>query len=314
MDENKTLIEEQFESQNKKTFKPKVGFDEKNYLNLQLKPGEKKKEVRIRILPFRNDEEYFQSFDNFKAFFVIYAHSLKVSKEISKSGYKSFICHNDANIKDNYDGCPLCEKSKEIYAKANNSQIEAEKKALLSEGSKFKAKKMYIVRVIERGHEDEGVKFWRFNAHVGGDGFFDRLEELYTIRNSESMKATGKRYNIFDLKQGRDIIITLKYDEEKQKTVVSASSITDAGFPTPVADTDEQIMEWVNDEKLWSDMYATKSNDYLEIIANGGIPVFNTKKNCWVDKNIKDDDEKDEEETNEQEVVTTEDVEKDLPF
>ena len=314
MDENKTLIEEQFESQNKKTFKQKADFNEKNYLNLQLKPGENKKEVRIRILPFRNDEEYFQGFDNFKAFFVIYAHSLKVSKEISKSGYKSFICHNDANIKDNYDGCPLCEKSKEFYAKANKSAIDAEKKALASEGSRFKAKKMYIVRVIERGHEDEGVKFWRFNAHVGGDGFFDRLAELYTIRNAESVKATGERYNIFDLKKGRDIIISLKYDEEKQKTVVSASSITDAGFPTPLADSDEQIMAWVNDEKLWSDMYATKSNEYLEIIANGGIPVFNTEKNRWVDKNKKDDEDGEAEKEKEEEVVTTEDVEKDLPF
>lgn len=258
----------------------KTNFDEKNYLNLKLDDSENKRDVKIRLLPFSASPEHFNGFDDFDPFFTILAHSLKVNKEISRSGFKSFICHNDKNIGGDYDGCPLCEKSKEFYKKANECQNELEKKAFIKAGGQYKAKEMYIVRVIERGHEEDGVKFWRFAAHTDGSGFYDKLMEKYKIRDAESVEATGEKYNIFDLKNGRDIIITIKRGADDKLSY----DITEAGFPSPIAKTDEQIMEWVNDEKVWSDMYATKNNDYLQLIADGEIPVFDQNKKKYVSK------------------------------
>lgn len=322
MSDEKLLIEEQFEDENKKKeYKPKFEFNEKNYFNEKLKKGEKKKETKIRILPINGSDEYFKDFGNFKAFFVTHIHSLKVDKEISQSGFKKFVCLNDEHLEGSYSHCPLCEKSKEYYNKANNAETEPEKKALRKMGSEYKAKKTYIVRVIVRGQEDEGVKFWRFNAHSDGKGIFDLLKVLYEIRNKESIEATGEKYNIFDLKNGKDIIVTSIYDEDTDRTSVS---ITDAGFSTPLSKDEEQMMQWINDEKTWTDVYAIKTLDYMQIIADGEIPVYNKDKKHWVAKNSSEEDDKKEETSEEKSkpdkvekpVVETnnEEIGDDLPF
>jgi len=261
----------------KTSFKPRVEFNEKNYLNLRVEPGKNEKIVTVRILPV--------SATDGRAFFTINTHSLKVSPEISKSGFKSFICLNDENLTEGKDHaeCPLCAKSKELYKLADACTDDIEKKALVKEAGQYKAKRTFIVRVIDRAHEDEGVKFWRFNEHRNGDGFYDQLMNLYTIRNNEAVNAGIEGgFNIFDLKHGKDIVITLKYDAVNKKTV---SSITDAGFATPLAKTDEQIAEWVNDQKTWRDIYASKSHGYLQIVADGGIPYYDKESSSWKAKN-----------------------------
>ena len=43
-------------------------------------------------------------------------------------------------------------------------------------------------------------------------------------------------------------------------------------------------MSWIQDEKKWYDVYTVKSYDYMVIIAQGGIPVFNKELNKYVDK------------------------------
>jgi hypothetical protein len=282
MEDERLMIEEQFSDESgKKKYKARVEFNEKNYFNEKLKKGEKKKETKIRILPINGSEEYFKDFGNFKAFFVTHIHSLKVDKEISQSGFKKFICHNDEHVNEKYPDCPLCKKSREYYDKAKKAETEPEQKALGKMGSEYKAKKTYIVRVIVRGHEDEGVKFWRFNAHSDGKGIFDQLKSLYNIRNNESIEATGEKYNIFDLKNGRDIIVTSTYNEENGRTNVT---IADAGFLTPLSKDENQMMEWINDEKTWMDVYAIKSTDYMQLIADGEIPVYDKENKRWVAK------------------------------
>ena len=43
-------------------------------------------------------------------------------------------------------------------------------------------------------------------------------------------------------------------------------------------------MKWIQDDKKWYDVYTVKSYDYMAIIAQGGIPVFNKELNKYVDK------------------------------
>lgn len=281
---NPQLIEEQRKKLQEKTggnaTKSKFVFNEKNYLNVRLNKGEAKREMRVRILPV--------SADNQGIFFIVNTHSLKVNKQISESGFKSFMCLNDEHVDDGGHGCPLCNKSKELFRAANNCTNDAEKKALVTSALQYKPKKTFIVRVIERGHEDEGVKFWRFNEHSDGQGVYDKLMDLYDVRNKESIRDTGEEYNIFDLVNGKDIVITLKPDVKGNK-VRTAIEITDAGRETPLSKDEEEIEMWVNDPKTWSDMYSSKSADYLQLIADGEIPLWDNNSRKWVAKKAAND-------------------------
>lgn len=302
------------ESKEKQQVKKKFEFDEKNYLNLRLKEGETQKKVTVRILPVSADDP--------NTFLILHTHSMKVSKEVSKSGYKSFICLNEEKLP-NHDGrgCPLCQKSAELLKQSNaipnDEAHKDERKALFKQGMQYKSKETFIVRVIERGHEDEGVKFWRFNAHNDGTGIYDQLMSIFDNRAQESIDSgdayykienyaddgsAGYRhvkideaeynslpenertiipYNVFDLNNGKDFIITLQYVKTTEKTTLT---ISDAGKETPLSKDVNKALSWVNDEKTWADLYSMKPFEYIDLVANGKVPFFNKSEEKWVDK------------------------------
>ena len=252
----------EFEQKNNhKDFKKKVEFNEKNYLNLKLANGQTKKTVRIRILNITPTSS--------TPFLVLKTHSLKVDRKISESGFKSFVClknHNENEVGE----CPLCKKSKELFELANRTSNEQEKKSLLKSAFSYQPKTTYILRVIDRDHEDEGVKFWRFNAHSDGSGCYDYLMQIYDERMKEHVEAGLGEYNVFDFNNGKDFVITVTKIPNTNKTSIQ---IVDAGLETPLSRDVEKAMGWINDTKVWSDMYSTKSADYLSVIADGKIPV-----------------------------------------
>ena len=252
----------------------KVEFDVKNYLNLELKSGETTKKVRIRILNITPTAT--------TPFLVLKTHSLKVDKQISKSGFKSFICLEDKHLSKHDDrGCPLCQEAKKYFEKSNNCNNEAERKSLFKLGCQYQSKDTFIVRVIDRDHEDEGVKFWRFNAHSDGSGCYDKLMAIYDERMKESIDAGQGPYNVFDLNKGKDFTITISSTEKSNKVTYD---IIDAGFPSPLSKDVNKALEWINDTKTWGDIYSVKPYEYLNIIINNGIPVFDKEKKCFVNK------------------------------
>jgi hypothetical protein len=47
--------------------------------------------------------------------------------------------------------------------------------------------------------------------------------------------------------------------------------------------TDANVAKtWIDDELSWSDVYSKKSEDYLEMVAKGEVPRWDTNSNKWV--------------------------------
>ena len=256
----------------------KKAFDAKNYLNTRLADNEQKRTINIRIV-------LTEDIDGKKKFAIpVNIHSLKLSlnqnrqNKVAKGGYKSFICLNDHHVKDDLgqNGCPLCQKKFKIFEEANKVEDVNEKKAICKQAYSYDTKTSYIVRCIERGKEDEGIKFWRFNKHDDGSGPFDVIKEMWTTYHNAGI-------NIFDYKGGIDLILTLtkapkKNENSPEKTAIKI--MTDVA-PKPLG-TDEQIEMWVNDTKDWKDMYRAKSFEYLALIADDKTPVFDAENKKWV--------------------------------
>lgn len=290
-------------------------FDEKNYLNTRLGKGETEKTIQIRILPAEPTSN--------KIYIPVKIHSLKVDKKIAQSGFKTFLCLNDKHLEEHDGrGCPICNKMQEYFNYANEcdeSEVD-KKKAFCKEAFKYQTKTAYILRVIERGKEDEGVKFWRFNHWDNGRGCLDQLKNLYELRKKEYAKDGIENYNIFNLENGRDISLTLtKSKKENSRDEKTEITIMDVSRESPLSRDKNKVDEWVNDPKDWKDMYAFKAYDYLKIVADGKIPVFNKEVGHYVAKEVDEEMAKKAEEEAINEIrnsapVIDEDVNNDLPF
>jgi len=260
--------------QEQKTFIPKkTQFNEKNYLQARLANNETSKTLTIRLLPF--------SPEGGSPFKKVFMHTVKVNKEVAPNGWKTFVCptHNkkDGNVMG--DGCPFCETSAKARELKSKSLDEPTKKKYGDVEFLNKVKEMWIVRCIERGHEDDGVKFWLFNSSKKKDGVYDKIMNLARIR-SEAAARKGNTYSIFDLNNGLDLIITLTRTADNKTSI----QIVDDGFPSPLTEDYDLGMKWIQDEKNWYDVYTVKSYDYMTIIAMGGVPVFNKELGKYVDK------------------------------
>ena len=75
---------EQEESKAKQKLTSNTAFDAKNYLNIKLDKGQAQKELRIRLLPVdKNTNTPFKT---------IFTHTVRVPKEVSPNGWKSYVC------------------------------------------------------------------------------------------------------------------------------------------------------------------------------------------------------------------------------
>jgi len=299
---------------------PKSEFSAENYLNTRLEKGEESRELQIRIVLTKDID------DRYKVAIPVEVHSIMLNdkqqraKTISTGKFKSFVCLNDPHLGQHDDrGCPLCNHMKEMFTEAENTLTKgtAEWKAMCKQAYKYDSKTAYIVRCIVRGHENEGIKFWRFNKRDDGSGIFDKLLNMYTLRKKRGI-------DMFDYHNGLDIILTLTQDVDPTpgtpaKTVISLDADV---MQSPLATSQEQIDAWVNDPKDWRDMYRSKSYDYLKIVADGESPVWNkdlSKFVIWKDpEELKKEEtaiiEKAKEALKEQPIVVEDEQEEELPF
>lgn len=249
-------------------FKPKTVFNEKNYLQARLANGEKTKEMTIRLLPFNQQETI--------PFHKVHMHTVRVSKEVSPSGWKTFPCPVKNKLG---DSCPFCEMAEAAKEKKKTATIEQEKKKWNEIEFTYSSKDMWIVRCIERGHEEDGVKFWLFPHSKKQQGVYDKINNIAATRYKKGL-TQGKINNIYDLNEGKDLVLTISKDS-MDKTQIN---IADDDSYTPLTSDFEKGLSWINDEKKWEEVYTVKTYDYMSVIVEGGTPVFSKEKNTYVNK------------------------------
>jgi len=265
-------VKNQYEQEQKQPVK-KTQFDTKNYLQARLASNEDTKTLTIRLLPF--------SPEGGSPFKKVFMHTVKVNKEVSPSGWKTFVCptHNKKDGSVMGDKCPFCETSAKARELKSKSLDEPTKKKYGDVEFLNRVKEMWIVRCIERDHEEDGVKFWLFNSSKKKDGVYDKIMNLAKIR-SEAAAKKGNTYSIFDLNNGLDLVVTLSRTSDNKTAV----QIIDAGLPSPLSEDFDLGEKWIHDSKRWDEVYTVKPYEYMAIIAMGGVPVFSKEENKYVDK------------------------------
>lgn len=248
-------------------------FNEKNYLNVRLdeQNGEKTKTLTIRLLPM--------DLETGNPFVKVHMHNVRVPKEVSKSGYKSYIClskNKDIDHEKYGSKCPFCELNQNAYQESLKEDDPIKKKNFQDISIANKSREAVIVRCIERGKEDEGVKFWKFNVRSDKTDPYNQILKLYSMRKEEAERA-GVELNILDIYNGRDLNVTITEGN-------AAPQILDASLSTPLSKDEEQMKAWIYDTKKWQDVFSTKPYEYLSLISQMKIPWYDRDKGLWVDK------------------------------
>ena len=135
----------------------------------------------------------------------------------------------------------------------------------------YRSRKFYIVKVIDRDHEQDGVKFWRFKHNAKGDGVIDKIFPIFRNKG-----------DITDPTKGRDLILSLaltKAGNGKEYTAINSILNEDPG---PLHENAETAQAWIDDPMTWSDVYSKKGEDYLELVAKGETPKWDANLSKWV--------------------------------
>lgn len=240
-----TAMLEQYESNNKPKYEKKADkvYDLKNYFNTYIKEGVKSATKTIRILPAENGSPFVE----------MYGHKVQIDGE-----WKTLPCLK--HEKD--EPCPFCEAREALLSTGEDSDKELAKK--------YNARMMYVVKVIDRDHPEEGVKFWRFNHDYRKEGIYDKIiGVLNAIKKDVTNPETG-----------RDLVLTINRNQNNVPVVSAVASLD----PTPLSEDKEQAAQWLADSRTWEDVYSVRSYDYLAIIVKGGTPVWDKENKCFVDK------------------------------
>lgn len=255
-------------------------FDEKNYLNIRLSDNQTTKELKFRLLPIDGESN--------TPFKKIHVHTVKVPKEVSPSGWKSYICiEKTEGIDRNIYGskCPFCEMNREAYKKFSEATEPTIKERWKKISLDNIPKEACIVRGIERGAEEDGPKFWKFNIRKDKTDPKGQIMELYKTRLEESREEGLEDENILDINTGKDLKITISLaSDNNQGENRTSVKIVDYGKNKPLSTDVNQMLEWVNDSKKWSDVFTIKPYDYLSVILEGEIPFYDKTLNKWVKK------------------------------
>ena len=263
------------ETSNKTTEKKLNAFDAKNYLNTRLSDGETEKTLTIRLLPM--------DLTTGNPFAVIHTHNVKVPASLVKPGekpYKTYIClAKTAGIDHEKFGskCPFCELNRKAYEESTKTTDPIIKKNYQEISLANLSRESVITRCIERGNEDEGVKFWKFNMRNDKTDPYNQILKLVNLRK-ENAERKGKVENILDIYNGRDLSITFTDGG------TSAPTIVDDMDRSPLSENEELMRKWIYDEKKWQEVFTCKPYEYLNLVAQMKTPWFDRNTGMWVDK------------------------------
>lgn len=273
------------ESQEKSQVKKNTStFDAKNYLNVRLDKNETEKSLKIRLLTIDKDSN--------SPFKHIHMHTVKVPKEISPSGWKSYVCleKTEGSFSEKLGHkCPFCELKRSAYKKAEECRsagdtVGYERYKEISTANI--PSEVSIIRCIERGHEEDGPKFWKFPLRSDKKDPENMIVKLYHTKREECEESGLEPENILDIDEGRDLKVTIEavFDKSGKKTNKTSVNVTTFGAQKPLSEDRKLRDKWVNDEKVWSDVFVAKPYEYLEVIIDGGIPWYDRESGKWIPK------------------------------
>jgi hypothetical protein len=158
----------------------------------------------------------------------------------------------------------------EVYEELMSTGKEADKQL----ATQYRSRKFYIVKVIDRENEQDGVKFWRFKHNYKQEGILDKIIPIW--------KAKG---DVTDPDKGRDLILELTKAKTPKGTFYTVIQTVMYDDPSPISEEETQMSEWVGDELTWEDVYSKKPVEYLEAIARGETPRWDSEKGGYVYSN-----------------------------
>jgi hypothetical protein len=254
----------------------------KKYFAAILKDNEKQAQKRIRILPTSDGSSPFKE---------VWFHEIQVDGKWQK--------FYDPGKNDN-ERSPLSEVYEELMSTGKESDKELAKQ--------YKPRKFYIVKVIDRDNEQDGVKFWRFKHNYKQEGIFDKIIPIY--------KAKG---DVADGEKGRDLILELTKAKTPKGAFYTVIQTVMYDDPSQVHEDADTMSEWINDELTWSDVYSKKPTEYLESIARGETPRWDSDAGKYVYSDTSEGEitmggSKSTTETTYEDPQVNEEVDEELPF
>jgi len=220
----------------------------KKYFAALLKDNEKQGQRRVRILPTTDGSSPFKE---------VWFHEIPVDGK-----YQKFY---DPGKNDN-ERSPLNEVYEELMSTGRDADKELAKQ--------YKARKFYIVKVIDRDNEQDGVKFWRFKHNYKQEGILDKIIPIW--------KAKG---DVTDPDKGRDLILELTKAKTPKGAFYTVIQTVMYDDPSSISDDADQMADWVGDVLTWEDVYSKKPLEYLEAIARGETPRWDSEKGGYVYSN-----------------------------
>ena len=217
----------------------------KKYFAAILKDNEKEGQKRLRILPTKDGSSPFKE---------VWFHEVQVGGKWQK--------FYDPGKNDN-ERSPLTE----VYEELMSTGKESDKKM----ASQYKARKFYIVKVIDRDNEQDGPKFWRFKHNYKNDGVLDKIIPIW--------KNKG---DITNAENGRDLILQMSKAKTPNGAYYTVIQTVMHDDPSPLHTDKETADSWFNDELTWEDVYSKKPVEYLEAIARGETPKWDNDLGKYV--------------------------------
>lgn len=240
--------EKSTQSSNSSTSKMSSEDRMKKYFAALLKDNEKQGQRRVRILPTTDGSSPFKE---------VWFHEILVDGK-----YQKFY---DPGKNDN-ERSPL----NEVYEELMSTGKEADKQL----ATQYRARKFYIVKVVDRDNEQDGVKFWRFKHNYKQEGILDKIIPIW--------KAKG---DITDPDKGRDLILELTKAKTPKGAFYTVIQTVMYDDPSAISEDTDQMADWVGDELTWEDVYSKKPVEYLEAIARGETPRWDSEKGGYVYSN-----------------------------
>jgi hypothetical protein len=217
----------------------------KKYFACILGDNEQQGQRRVRILPTKDGSSPFKE---------VWYHEIQIDGKWTKL--------YDPGKNDN-ERSPLNEVYEELISTGKETDKELAKQ--------YRSRKFYIVKIIDRDKEHEGVKFWRFKDNYKKDGVLDKIIPIW--------RAKG---DITDPTNGRDLIIQLTKSKTNAGKPYTSIQTVMHDDPAPLHTDAETMKLWMEDDLVWSDVYSKKPVEYLEAISRGEVPKWNSETQKWV--------------------------------